>query len=69
VVVVTSSTQRSLDMPRETVAQGIKRRMAERAKVGRARTNLAVQIAIWSGVTGFMVTIMALAASYGLHRS
>ncbi len=56
-------------MPRETVAQGIKRRMAERAKVGRARTNLAVQIAIWSGVTGFMVTIMALAASYGLHRS
>jgi hypothetical protein len=50
----------------ETVAEGIKRRSAQAAETSRRRIAAAVQIAIWSGVIGFIVVMISIAASSGV---
>lgn len=47
----------------ESVADGIKRRMAEKADAHRKRVRAAVDIAIWSAAVGATVMTMAIAAS------
>ena len=55
----------------ETVAEGIKRRMAAQAAARRNAMRLYVQIAIWSGVIGVVVMLgclaAELAAGWSLH--
>lgn len=46
-------------MRKESVAEGIKRRMAARKADQRKRMHGAVQLAIWGGVVGFVVMAIA----------
>lgn len=46
----------------ETVAEGIKRRMAQTADARRKAMRLYVQIAIWSGAVGVSVMLIGLGA-------
>jgi hypothetical protein len=55
----------------ETVADGIKRRMAETTAARRKAMRLYVQIAIWSGAAGVVAVlagvVAVLAAGRGFH--
>lgn len=53
----------------ETVAEGIKRRMAEQAAARRKAMRLYVQIAIWSGVIGVVVMLGGLVAELAAGRT
>lgn len=53
----------------ETVAEGIKRRMAEQAAARRKAMGLYVQIAIWSGVIGVVVMLGGLVAELAAGRT
>lgn len=49
----------------ESVADGIKRRMAEQDQARRARTRLYVRIAVLSAAAGAAVMAVALASTLG----
>ena len=53
----------------ETVAEGIKRRMAEQAAGRRKAMRLYVQIAIWSGAIGVIVMLWSIAAELAAGRT
>jgi hypothetical protein len=46
-----------------SVAEGIKRRENERTEARRGRLKPSASIAIWGGVIGFVVMIMAIAGT------
>jgi hypothetical protein len=50
-------------MRRESTADAIKRRMAEKDAARRNALNTAAGVAIWSGAIGFSVMMLAVVAS------